>query len=209
MPVLLLGLVALTILLILIVAGRTGLPWRPGGRAVSIVALLVLPAVVTWGGLSHHLDEARSTEFCLSCHEMEPYGRSLRVAEPTRLAAAHYQNRRISRDEACYTCHTSYTLFGDFQAKISGVKHVLVHFANSGEPAGPLQLYEPYENRDCLRCHDGARSYLESAGHQGNLHELVSGAVSCLACHGPAHGTADLATGEVWEPEASSRGAAR
>ena len=44
MPIPLLGLVAIAIVLLLLVAGRTGLPWRPGGRAVSILALFVLRA---------------------------------------------------------------------------------------------------------------------------------------------------------------------
>lgn len=201
MPVLLLGLVALTIALVMLVAGRTGLPWRPGGRAVAILALLVLPLGVTWGGVFHHLDRARSTDFCLSCHEMGPYGKSLRVAEADVLAAAHFQNRRIQREEACYTCHTSYTLFGDFAAKLNGVRHVLVHFTTDGIEAGDLELYEPYQNRDCLRCHDGARSFLESAGHQGLLHDLVSGGVSCLSCHGPAHRVEAVSDRARWDPE--------
>ena len=130
---------------------------------------------------------------------MEPYGLSLRVAEADVLSAAHYQNRRIGREEACYTCHTSYTLFGDFQAKLNGVQHLMVHFNNDGIEPGDLELYEPYQNRDCLRCHDDARSFLESAGHQGLLHELVSGAVSCLGCHGPAHSVVESASAPLWD----------
>ena len=46
-----------------------------------------------------------------------------------RLAAGqHYQNNRIPRDKACFTCHTDYTLFGDAKAKLRGLRHVYVNY---------------------------------------------------------------------------------
>ena len=37
---------------------------------------------------------------------------SLTIDSSDHLAAAHYQNSRVPREQACYTCHTTYTMFG-------------------------------------------------------------------------------------------------
>ncbi len=58
------------------------------------------------------MEHATSTKFCLSCHVMEDFGRSLYVDDPSYIPAMHFQNNRVPRDHACYTCHTDYTMFG-------------------------------------------------------------------------------------------------
>src|ERR1051325_11060734 len=109
------------------------------------------------------VEKSKQTEFCLSCHVMEPYGRSLHVDERGHIPAVHYQNHLVPADRACFTCHTTYTLFGDYNAKLHGLRHVYVQYL--GTIPKEIKLYEPYNNRECLHCHLGARSFEEGAMH--------------------------------------------
>ena len=88
---------------------------------------------------------------------MEPYGRSLLVDDPAYVPARHFQNNRVPRDDACFTCHTNYTLFGDYKAKLRGLRHVYVNYI--GTIPKQIKLYDPYNNRECLHCHGGARTF--------------------------------------------------
>ena len=78
-----------------------------GGKVLAFAALFVLPGLVLLGGAVRHYEQARTTTFCVSCHLMEPWEESLHVDDSRFLAAAHYQNRRVPADRACYTCHTN------------------------------------------------------------------------------------------------------
>jgi nitrate reductase cytochrome c-type subunit len=60
-------------------------------------------------------------------------------------------------------------------------------YAYASEPPDPIELYQPYENRECLHCHENARSFLQHAAHQPVMQKLTSGEVSCLLCHGRVH----------------------
>ena len=143
--------------LIVLLKLRPALALAPGGKMLAFMALFLLPTPVLAQGLAHRLEQSKSTGFCLSCHVMEPYGQSLLVDSEEQLPANHFQNRRIDRNQACYTCHTSYAMFGDVQAKIAGVKHLFVNFL--GTIPEPLTLYQLYQNRECLHCHSDARSF--------------------------------------------------
>ncbi|MES1240917.1 MAG: NapC/NirT family cytochrome c [Acidobacteriota bacterium] len=180
-----LAVVVVAIGLIATVVLRPAVLGTRAGKVLAFLALAVMPIVATGMGLSAHMETSKRTEFCLSCHVMEPYGRSLRVDDPSALPAAHYQNRRIDRDHACFTCHTTYTMFGDVKAKMTGLKHVYVYYL--GEVPKKIELYEPYKNRECLHCHDGARSFEENEMHAEIRADLDSNATSCLECHDVAH----------------------
>ena len=139
--------------------------WTNGvrGKILAFLALLALPGLLLVGGAGRHYEQAKTTSFCLSCHVIQPYGESLYIDHPRFLPAVHYQNQLIPADKACYTCHTSYTMFGDVDDKIRGVRHVW--HSVMGSASDPVKLYEPYENRACLECHEGARSYEEHTAH--------------------------------------------
>jgi cytochrome c-type protein NapC len=195
------ALLTLLALVTLILVAR--LIWRPEvsheawGRVLGFLALFILPAVLGLLAARTHLERSTSTEFCLSCHVMEPFGASL--GADTGLAAAHYQNNRVAREQACYSCHTDYTMYGDLAAKWRGVRHVYVYYIGTTPEPEEIELYSPYENRECLHCHGGARSFEEVAIHGfGNMREaLETNETSCLGCHGPAHvlGTVQEARG--------------
>jgi cytochrome c-type protein NapC len=191
------GIVLVAIALIALVALRPSLTNARGGKVLAFIAFLVLPLLVTALGVSAHVEQSKSTEFCLSCHVMEPYGKSLRVDDPSFVPASHFQNNRVPRDSACFTCHTDYTLFGDYKAKLRGLRHVYVYYV-AGAPE-KIELYEPYRNRECLHCHAGARSFEENELHQAIRAELTSNATSCLECHDMAHEVADLAGKPLWK----------
>lgn len=179
-----------------------GLRFERGGRMLCIVALVAVPALVAAASLDHALRTSKERTFCLSCHEMEPYGESLMVDDDEPLAAVHFQNRYVPRDSACYVCHTDYSMFGDLKAKINGLRHVAVHYF--GDPVTRIALYKPYSNRNCLWCHEGARKYVEQKKHrqgEATLAALRAGAVSCLQCHEVAHDIGGLDETERWSPE--------
>jgi len=192
--------VVATVVLAALPALRPALTRGRRGRILAFVTLFLLPALLTAGGLKAHMEQAKSTEFCLSCHVMEPYGDSLWTEDAAYLAASHFQNRRVPREAACYSCHTDYTMFGDVNAKIRGLRHVWVQYV-SGPPAPEeIELYSPYRNRECLHCHGGARAFLENDFHVEMLAELRSEETSCLDCHGDVHDVATVGERERWTP---------
>src|SRR5262245_66683058 len=83
-----------------------------GGKILAFVALLVFPVLAGGLGATAHLEHSKTTAFCLSCHVMDDYGKSLRIDDRSLIPAVHYQNNLVPRDQACYTCHTNYTMYG-------------------------------------------------------------------------------------------------
>src|SRR5215831_11435680 len=81
-------LVVLTGVLALVAGLRARLTRSREGKILAFVALLILPVVSVWVGFSAQMERATSTSFCLSCHVMNDHGRSLRVDDPSYLAAA-------------------------------------------------------------------------------------------------------------------------
>jgi cytochrome c-type protein NapC len=174
------------------------------GKMFAFIALFVLPITCGALGLNEHFEHSKQTVFCLSCHIMEPYGRSLYVDDPHRIPAAHFQNHRIPADEACYTCHTDYVLYGGIRAKLRGLRHVYVQYL--GKPPAPenIHLYNAYNNRECLHCHAGARSFEESPTHSAMHDLLTTNQLSCMTagCHDAIHNVGDLGTQKFWTPGA-------
>ena len=173
-----------------------------GGKILAFLVLFLLPLLCMTMGVSSELQRSTSTSFCLSCHTMESHGRSLYVDDPTYLAAAHFQNHRVPADEACYTCHTNYAMFGGFRAKLNGLHHVYVQYF--GKPHDPIRLYEPYNNRECLHCHLGARSFEEGAVHTADpdlLPAVKANKISCLSsgCHDVVHNVDQLSKVKFWK----------
>jgi cytochrome c-type protein NapC len=169
------------------------------GRMVLLGGLAILPLSVTGAGVAVGVRESSQTQFCIGCHEMEPYGQSLFVDNTGSLAAVHYQKRLISRDSTCYACHTDYALFGDAKAKLNGLRHVWVHYFGT-IPQRP-KLYQPYPNYNCLHCHNDARSFIEAEPHKEHQAELQSGKRSCLTCHEIAHDLEGVKAQNFWQPE--------
>ena len=190
-----------TIVLVAAVALAPGVTISRGGKILAFLALFILPVLSAGLGYAHHMDRSKQTSFCLSCHVMEPYGRSLNVDDKSWLPASHYQNNRVPRDEACYTCHTDYVMYGTIRSKWRGLHHVYVQYL--GNPKPPLHLYHPYNNRECLHCHLGSRSFEEGATHTADpeiMADIKSNKISCLTsgCHDQVHNVGKLDEVKFW-----------
>jgi nitrate/TMAO reductase-like tetraheme cytochrome c subunit len=203
MVYILLGFIALCIALLILVMARPDMTAARGGKMLAFAVIFVLPLLAGSMGVTEHMERSKETHFCLSCHIMEPYGRSLYVDSKEAVPAAHFQYARIPRDHACFTCHTTYTMFGDYAAKMRGLRHVWVSYL--GKPPKPedIKLYTPYNNRECLHCHDGARSFEENNVHKDGdtMAQIKSGKQSCVdaGCHDVTHNVKDLKEQKFWK----------
>ncbi len=200
-----------TILVAVIVISLTLIGWlvlRPsmtttrGGKILAFVALLVFPILAGGMGVNEHLTRSKSTNFCLSCHLMEDYGKSLRIDDRSFVPAIHFQNNLVPREQACFTCHTDYTMYGDFSAKLRGLKHVYKYYLST--PTQPIKLYTPYNNRECLHCHEGARSFLEAEKHvkdPQSLGLMRTNQLGCTTsdCHNIIHRVDQLKEATFWK----------
>jgi cytochrome c-type protein NapC len=195
------ALIGVSILLILVVVVRPSVTASREGKILAFVALFLVPIVAAGIGATEHMEGAEKTEFCLSCHIMEPYGRSLYVDDSAYIPAAHFQNHRVPADQACYTCHTDYAMFGTIRAKLEGLHHVYVYWFRT--PMNPIRLYHPYNNRECLHCHLGARSFEENPTHTAIMNDLKSNQLSCTTsgCHDTFHNVDKLGQVKFWTPK--------
>ena len=196
--------VALTVGLVLLVGFRAALTRSREGKILAFMALFILPVISVWGGFSEQMDRAQSTEFCLSCHVMNDYGRSLKVDDPSYIPAAHFQNKRVPSDRACYTCHTDYTMFGGVNAKLRGLRHLQVQYFGTIPKPADIKLYQAYNNRECLHCHLGSRRFEEVSGHHKTpdlLESVTSGRRSCISsgCHDIVHEVGSIADATFWK----------
>lgn len=192
----LIGFALVTILVIGMVMLRPALAVGATGKTLTLVALAVLPMVATTFGANAHLEASKTTDFCLSCHVMEPYGESLWIEDSAYVPASHFQNSRVPRDHACFSCHTTYTMYGDLDAKMKGLRHLWVNYI--GTIPDEIELYEPFHNRECLHCHDGGRTFEENEFHAEFREQLASNETSCLECHDLAHDVDKLGELEKW-----------
>lgn len=191
------ALVVGVVLVAMLMAGVRPLAGHAVGRIVLLVGLVALPVLLSVGNLSYGVSQSSTTRFCLSCHEMERFGRSLFVDNKQALAAVHYQDRLVPRESTCYTCHKDYAMFGDVKAKLNGLRHVWAHYV-TGVPA-QIKLYEPYPNSNCLHCHDDSRRFVEKDVHRAISSQLYAGSVSCLSCHRIAHDMAKVDAHQFWQ----------
>jgi cytochrome c-type protein NapC len=198
---LLVSLILFSVVLIGVLVFRPSVTSTAAGKMLAFLLLFLLPLLCLAMGVNSEIERSKSTQFCLSCHVMEPYGRSLHVDDPNFLAAAHFQNHRVPADEACYTCHTNYAMFGGVRAKLHGLRHVYVQYL--GMVKQPLHLYDAYNNRECLHCHLGARSFEEGAVHNADpdlLPAVKANKISCVSsgCHDTVHNTSQLDKVKIW-----------
>jgi nitrate/TMAO reductase-like tetraheme cytochrome c subunit len=196
--------IVLAALLAAAVLFRPTLLTTHGGLAFGFAALFVLPMLATGMGASAHVEHSKTTAYCTSCHVMENYGRSLLVDDLEHIPAKHFQNGRVPHEAACYACHTTYTMYGDFSSKLRGLHHVYVQYL--GHIPEKLKLYGPYNNRECLHCHEGTRGLAETSAHhepQDALAKMRRNELSCLAsgCHAVTHDVGALAKLKVWNPK--------
>ncbi len=190
--------------LVLLVAFRPELTRARGGKVFAFVALFVFPLLATWTGGSAQMESSKQTQFCLSCHVMADHGRSLHIDDPGYLPAAHFQNRRIPREQACFTCHSDYTYFGGVSSKWRGLRHVYVQYFGAIPKPAEIRLYSPFPNSTCLHCHEGSRSFEEESAHLRDadlVKRLKSSEQSCMSsgCHDFIHDVGNINDATFWK----------
>lgn len=194
--------IVISLVLVILFVLWPGMTATRGGKILAFVALFIFPLLAGGMGALTHLEKSKQTEFCLSCHVMQDYGKSLRLDDRSFIPAVHYQNHLVPRDQACFTCHTDYTMYGDLRAKMRGLKHVYVNYLGKVPPQ--IKLYTPYNNRECLHCHLGARSFEEGATHlqdSKTLPDVKTNRLSCLTngCHNNVHNVNQLKDAKFWQ----------
>jgi cytochrome c-type protein NapC len=173
-----------------------------GWKMVAFLGLCVLPALCLVGGVNTHVQRSEQTTFCISCHVMVPYGKSLYIDDPAHIPAQHFQNHRVPADMACISCHADYTLYGPLNDKIRGLTRI--YFQYVGKTPDPASITVPggFKNAQCLYCHLGARSFEENPVHSALMDSLKSNGMSCLTsgCHDMTHDIANLSRQKFWSP---------
>ena len=103
-------------------------------------------------------------------------------------------------EEACYTCHTDYALYGGLRAKMEGLQHIYVQYL--GTIPKTITPFTPYNNRECLHCHLDARSFESNPIHMAIMDSIKSSQMSCVTsgCHDTVHNVASLDHVKFWSP---------
>jgi len=196
--------IAFAAVLVALLIVRPAITRSTEGKILALLALFVAPAYAAYAGLNEHVERSKSTSYCLSCHVMHDYGKSLRVDDVDYLAARHALNHMLPKGRECYSCHTNYGMYGDVHTKLRGMKHVAVTYF--GTVADTIKIARRYRNRDCLACHAGAQSFEISEAHPSGstlMGEIKAGTTSCIksGCHHTVHDVHNLDGLAMWSPE--------
>ena len=163
----LVALISLTIVLAGVFLVRPSITAGVTGKILAFVALCILPALCIATGMSTHMQRSEQTRFCISCHSMENYGKSLYLDDAKYIPAQHFQNHRVPADMACYACHTDYTIFGPMKDKLKGVTRIYLQYVST--PPNLITIPGGFKNAQCLHCHAGARDFEENPVHSAMM----------------------------------------
>ncbi len=148
--------------------------------------LIVLPISMVFLANYHVFETSKTVEACQSCHVMKPFATDLKNEESMTLAARHYKNHWIAKDQ-CYGCHKDYGFNGNFKAKTDGYRHLMRYITKTYKE--PIVYRGEFKNSNCLSCHEGTAKFVAVEMHAPILDQFEDESVSCLNCHGRAHPT--------------------
>ena len=160
-------------------------------KLLAAAALIAAPAATVGVANYHTFEGVHEVQACNRCHVMTPMVTDLYDPESDTLAARHFKNRWIPTDQ-CYACHSDYGLSGDLAAKAEGFRHLARY--TSRTYTEPIVERGNYDNKNCMKCHDGMPKFEAVASHHTVAGELGDNAMSCLNCHGLAHPTREART---------------
>lgn len=159
-----------------------------GRLSAGYAAAAVLLPIAAYGlGILHMIEGSKQVAFCGSCHIMTPIVASLQGNDES-LASVHYTRGLVPHDEACFTCHSGYGIWGGIDAKMAGVMHMVR--SATGWYTLPLKHNGPFDIDSCLGCHAFAPSFRAVEDHQDPAIQqlLLSREEGCTgACHPAAH----------------------
>ena len=158
-------------------------------KGLLFLGICVLPIPVTFLSAGIGMEESKAVSFCGSCHApMGPFVRDMENAASETLAAVHYKNRYLQREQ-CWNCHSDYGIAGTASAKTTGIVHMVKYTSGRWEP--PIRLFAPYKWRICLGCHAESALFKAPRGdgsaHDGVVRAVLAGETGCTDCHAPAH----------------------
>ena len=162
-----------------------------------IAAAVLLPMIAYAMWSLHMLEGSKRVTFCGSCHVMTPIMKSLQGNDES-LASIHYSRGLVPHDEACFTCHSGYGIWGGVDAKMAGVMHMVRTVTGWYEL--PITHNGPFDIDSCLGCHAFAPSFRAVEAHQDPdlQKQLVAREMSCTGtCHPSAHPAAALTGGSA------------
>ncbi|MGH9739085.1 MAG: NapC/NirT family cytochrome c [Candidatus Acidiferrales bacterium] len=196
----LIALIVVSAILALFFLVRPVVAAGPREKILAFIALFILPVLCVGGGMSAHIQRSEQRRFCISCHSMQPYGRSLYVDNPNYIPAAHFQNHRVPANEACYACHADYAIYGPLVDKMRGLKRIYMQYVST--PPAHITIPGGFNNDQCLRCHAGARDFEGNPVHRAIMASLTSNHMSCVTsgCHDTVHDIASLGHVKFWSP---------
>lgn len=196
----LIALIALTIVLAAVFLVRTSITTGIPGKILAFGALCILPALCIAAGMSTHMQRSEQTTFCISCHSMENYGKSLYLDDPKHIPAQHFQNHRVPPDSACYSCHTDYTIYGPMKDKLKGVTRIYLQYVTA--PPAKITIPGGFKNAQCLHCHADARGFEDNPVHKAMMDTLKSEQLSCISsgCHDSVHNASEVDHLKMWRP---------
>ncbi len=148
--------------------------------------LIILPMIMTFLANYHVFETSKTVAACQNCHVMKPFTNDLMHEESMSLAARHYKNNWIPKDQ-CYGCHKDYGFNGNFKAKTDGYRHLMRYITGTYEE--PIEYKGEFNNANCLNCHETTGKYSVVEMHSPILDQFQDNSVSCLNCHGRAHPT--------------------
>jgi nitrate/TMAO reductase-like tetraheme cytochrome c subunit len=157
---------------------------KASSKWMLFTGICLLPTPVMLLSTAVGLEQSKNVEFCMSCHVMKPFIDDMRNPTNKTLAALHYKNRYIQREQ-CYNCHTDYGILGTMEAKMTGLRHILK--AGTGSYTLPIKMAKPYDFSICLDCHANSAKFDKEAAHDGVVKETMTHKSSCLACHDSPH----------------------
>jgi len=149
-----------------------------------LLALFVLPLTATLSTTATVMEGTKSVQACASCHVMHPFVNDLKDPSSSTLAARHYRNSWIARDQ-CYACHVTYGATGTLAGKRDGFRHWVYYITNTY--SDPIKYAGSYENSNCLACHRQTTKWEQVKSHQALAEEFATDRVTCIRCHGPPH----------------------
>ena len=171
--------VAIAVLVVGFVRGRLS--------RVLLAPALLLPAVAYGIGYLFTLEESKQVEFCGSCHTtMSPLVTAL-DEDNDSLASVHWQRGAVSHANACYQCHSGYGIWGDVDAKLAGVMHMVRTVTGTYE--FPITA-KNFNVDSCRGCHARAVGFRDVEEHRDPdiQRELLTGESGCAGdCHELAH----------------------
>jgi hypothetical protein len=170
---------AIVLLLTALIRGRLPTALSAAGVFLPVAAYAVASL--------HVIEGSRRPSFCGSCHVMTPLLASIQANDGS-LASTHYARGLVPHEEACYTCHSGYGIWGGVDAKIAGVMHMIRTV--TGRYDLPLKAHGPFDIDSCLGCHAHVPAFRAVTAHQDPdlQKQLLAREISCTGlCHPEAH----------------------